>query len=82
MADLSDKARSILAFAAYHSLTSGEEVREVVLDDGAGHKADHEGVEALERAGLIEADGARGRFTPAGQEVLTKLLSAIRGVSA
>lgn len=78
MTDLSDKARSILAFAAYHSLTSGEAVREVVLDDGKGHKADHEGVEELSSAGLIEADGARGRLTDAGNELLGKVLDAIR----
>jgi hypothetical protein len=80
MADLSDKARSILAFAAYHSLVSDEEVREVVLDDGAGHKADHDGVEELTRSGLIEAEGARGRFTEVGQEALSRTLAAIRGV--
>lgn len=74
MADLSDKARSILAFAAYHSLTSGE----VVLDDGKGHKADHDGVEELSAAGLIEADGSRGRLTEAGNEKLGKVLEAIR----
>lgn len=80
MADLSDKARSILAFAAYHSLTSGEAVREVVLDDGKGHKADHEGVEELSSAGLLEADGPRGRLTDAGNEALERLLAAIRAV--
>lgn len=80
MADLSDKARSILAFAAYHSLTSGEAVREVVLDDGKGHKADHEGVAELSAAGLLEEDGARGRLTQAGQAALEKVLSAIRDV--
>lgn len=80
MADLSDKARSILVFAAYHSLTSGELVREVVLDDGKGHTADHEGIEELSSAGLLEADGSRGRLTDAGNDMLGKVLAAIRGI--
>jgi len=78
MPELSDKARSILAFAAYHSLTSGETVREVVLDDGKGHKADHDGVEELSSAGLLEAEGARGRLTEEGLSALERVLTAIR----
>jgi hypothetical protein len=79
MPDLSDKARSILVFAAYHSLTSGKEIGEVVLDDGAGHRADPAGVEELAGAGLIEAEGPRGRFTEEGNAALERMLSAIRG---
>lgn len=80
MADqsLSDKALSILTFAAYHSLTSGEKVRDVVLDDGKGHRADSEGVSALTEAGLLEVEGDRGRLTESGEERLSSLLQAIR----
>ncbi len=79
MADhLSDKALSVLTFAAYHSLTSGNPVKEVVLDDGAGHHADPDGVSELESGGLLKPDGARGRLTEAGEKALAGLLEAIR----
>ena len=81
MADaaLSDKALSILVFAAYHSLTSGEKVRDVVLDDGKGHHADTDGVEEIRNAGLLEVEGDRGRLTEKGEERLARLLETIRG---
>ncbi|MCO6048297.1 hypothetical protein NGM99_00640 [Mesorhizobium sp. RP14(2022)] len=79
MADYSDKGLSILAFAAYHSLTSGSTVSEVVLDDGEGHRADPDGVKELEDAGLLQADGARGRLSSEGEAALGKVLDAIRG---
>ncbi|KAB0679617.1 hypothetical protein [Aureimonas leprariae] len=81
MADtnLSDKALSILAFAAYHALASGEKVRDVVLDDGKGHKADAGGVEEMTAAGLLEVEGARGRLTEAGERRLEEALQALRG---
>lgn len=75
---LSDKAISILVFAAYHSLSSGEMVGEIVLDDGQGHKADAEGLAELEAEGLIEVHGARGRLTEAGSEELQIVIDAIR----
>lgn len=77
--NLSDKALSILAFAAYHSLVSGEEVKEVVLDDGQGHHADSEGVKEMEAAGFLTPDGPRGALTDKGSEALGRVMNAIRG---
>lgn len=76
---LSDKALSILAFAAYHSLVSGETVTRVVLDDGKGHKADSAGVEEMERAGFLEPDGERGALTDKGTAAVGQVIEAIRG---
>ncbi|WAJ27351.1 hypothetical protein [Antarcticirhabdus aurantiaca] len=81
-ASMSDKARSIFAFAAYYALLSGDPVREVVLDDGQGHHADADGVKELQSAGLIEPQGAKARLTDEGQAVLGKVIAAIRGVDA
>jgi len=80
MADshLSDAALSILAFAAYHSLVSGETVTRVVLDDGKGHHADAGGVEEMTKAGLLEASGERGTLTDAGSARLASVIEAIR----
>jgi hypothetical protein len=75
---LSDQALSILAFAAYHQLESGEVVSEVVLDDGKGHKASAQGVEELGQAGLITVDGSRGTFTEEGAAKLAAVVEAIR----
>jgi hypothetical protein len=75
---LSDKAISILVFAAYHSLASGDTVGEIVLDDGHGHKADSDGLAELQEEGLIEVLGSRGRFTEAGSEELQIVIDAIR----
>ena len=75
---LSDHALSILTFAAYHSLVSGEVVTRVVLDDGKGHKADAEGVDEMEKAGLLEKDGERGTLTEEGSRALGQVLEAIR----
>ncbi len=79
---LSDHALSILTFAAYHSLVSGEVVTRVVLDDGKGHKADSAGVEEMEKAGLLEAEGERGTLTEAGSQRLGQLIDAIRRSAA
>ena len=38
---LSDKAVAVFAFAAYHEMSSGETVVDVVLKDGAGHGKDY-----------------------------------------
>ena len=75
---LSDKALSILAFAAYHSLASGEAVGEIVIDDGNGHKADPDGLAEIQATGLIEPDGSRGRLTAAGRGALDVVLEALR----
>lgn len=77
---LSDKALSILTFAAYHALLSGEEVKEVVIDDGKGHHADRAGLEELQAADLIEAVGERGRFSEAGAAMVLRLVEAIRSL--
>jgi len=58
-AQFSDKALSILVFAAYHRLASGERVTEVVHHDNAGHSADQQGVEELRAAGLVRFDGRK-----------------------
>ena len=75
---LSDKALSILAFAAYHSLESGEVVGEVVVDDGKGHLADQAGLAELESEGLIEVNGTRARFTEDGANELGNVIEALR----
>ncbi len=79
---LSDKALSILTFAAYHSLVSGETVTRVVLDDGKGHKADSQGVAEMEEAGLLSPDGERGTLTDKGIEALGKVIDGIRSAAA
>jgi hypothetical protein len=75
---LSDKAISILTFAAYHSLASGESVGEVVIDDGHGHKADADGLAELQAEGLITIVGSRARLTDEGADELQIVLEAIR----
>lgn len=75
---LSDKALSLLAFAAYHALSTGEPVGEIVIDDGRGHLADPDGLAELTRAGLIAVHGARGRLTAPGREALAGVLTALR----
>jgi coproporphyrinogen III oxidase-like Fe-S oxidoreductase len=77
---LSEKALSILTFAAYHRLASGMIVRDVVLEDGAGHKADADGVAEMEQAGLLEVNGTRGTLTDQGEAMLGKVVEAIKGV--
>ncbi|RIY02156.1 hypothetical protein D3218_07640 [Aureimonas flava] len=76
--NLSDGALSILVFAAYHSLVSGETVTRVVLDDGKGHKADAEGVREMEEAGLLDPEGGRGLLTDAGRERLDRVIDTLR----
>ncbi|BDA86710.1 hypothetical protein Sa4125_42520 [Aureimonas sp. SA4125] len=75
---LSDKAISILVLAAYHSLSSGETVGQIVLDDGHGHTADADGLGELHAEGLLEVNGTRGRLTEAGSEELQIIIDAIR----
>lgn len=76
---ITDKGLSILVFAAYHQLASGEVVRDVVLDDGSGHRADPDGVSELVNAEMIEVDDDRGRLTDRGRAALDRLIDAIRG---
>ena len=77
----SDQALSILAFAAYHQLESGDTVSEVVLDDGQGHSASAEGVAELQEAGLLEANGKRGTFTEAGAAKLAAVIEAVKAAA-
>lgn len=69
-------------FAAYHELLAGEPVKEVVLDDGAGHKASTKGQQELADAGLINIAGDRAHITEDGEQVLASLLNAIRSASS
>ena len=75
---LSDKAIGVFAFAAYHQLSSGEAVVDVVLKDGAGHAADPKAIAELEAAGLAKAEGERAAFTDAGKAKLDAVISALR----
>lgn len=76
---LSDKAIAVFAFAAYHQLSSGEAVVDVVLKDGAGHAADPEAIRELEAADLAKKDGDRATFTEAGKARLAAVIAAMRG---
>ena len=76
---LSDKAIAVFAFAAYHQLSSGETVVDVVLKDGAGHAADPAAIAELESADLAKRDRDRATFTEAGQKKLASVVSALRG---
>lgn len=78
---LSDKGMSIFVFAAYHQLTSGEPVREVVLRDDAGHAADPQGVREVEGSGLARVEGEKAVFSDAGVAYLEQVLQAIRSTA-
>lgn len=83
MADqmLGDKGLSIFTFAAYHQLTSGEQVAEVVLRDGAGHAADPQGIREVEALGLATIEDDKAVLTDSGKALLNTLLEQIRGLS-
>ena len=76
---LSDKAVAVFAFAAYHQLSSGEAVVDVVLKDGAGHAADPKAIAELEAADLARTEGDRAAFTEAGKAKLDAVITALRG---
>lgn len=76
---LSDKGLSIITFAAYHELTSGEHVSEVTLRDGAGHSADPQGVREVEALGLATVEGDKAVLTEAGKAFLEQVLQQLRG---
>ncbi len=82
LSGLSDEALAVFVFAAYHQLSSGQMVKSVVQQDGAGHKASDTAVSELQGRGLIEADGDAIRFTTAGEEALQSLISGLRGSRA
>lgn len=75
---LSDKAIAVFAFAAYHQLSSGETVADVVLHDGAGHSADPDAVAELERRDLARSENDRAVFTDLGKATLGKMIEALR----
>ena len=75
---LSDKGLSIFVFAAYHQLTSGETVSEVVLRDGAGHAANPQGVREVEAMGLARVDHDRAILSDAGVAYLGQVVDAVR----
>ncbi|MGI3903480.1 MAG: hypothetical protein ACRYGP_19550 [Janthinobacterium lividum] len=76
---LSDKAIAVFAFAAYHQLSSGEAVVDVVLKDHAGHAADPAAIGELESSGLVRTDGERAIFTDIGRAKLAAVIAALRG---
>ncbi|MGC5780694.1 hypothetical protein [Methylobacterium sp. NFXW15] len=76
---LSDHALSILAFAAYHRLVSGERVTSIVRKDGNGHEADPKGVEELTERGLAEAGETEINLGKDVQEAVEVMVEALRG---
>lgn len=78
----SDKALAVFAFAAYHSLASGQRVRKIVGADHAGHRADPCAVHELSGRGLITVEGDEIAFTEAGESVLQQAIERLRGVGA
>ncbi|MGH1573853.1 hypothetical protein ACRAWG_28405 [Methylobacterium sp. P31] len=75
---LSDKALSILAFAAYHRLVSGERVTSVIRRDGAGHEADPEGVKELEGRGLVTVRDTDIDLSEDAQAAVKAMVAALR----
>ena len=53
----------------------------MVLHDGAGHAADPQAVKEVEQAGLATVKSDRAEFTQQGQEMLGRVLDAIRGAA-
>lgn len=78
---LSDKAIAVFAFAAYHQLSSGEKVADVVLHDGAGHSADPGAIEELMRHDLATQERDRAVFTEAGKARLDRMIEAMRAAA-
>lgn len=75
---LSDKALSVLAFAAYHQLESGQKVTRVIRRDGSGHSADPDAVAELEQGGLAIATESEITFTADGEKRLGAVIEALR----
>ena len=76
--DLTDKALSIFAFAAYHRLLSGEHVTSVIRSDGKGHEADPEGVAELEARELATTTASDITFTPEGEAFVEAVVESLR----
>ena len=75
---ISDRGLAVFAFAIYHQLESGNRVTQVVMDDGAGHQADGEGVDELRRLGLVVFESGRVRFTETGEAMIERLIEGLR----
>ncbi|MCJ2034008.1 hypothetical protein [Methylobacterium sp. J-068] len=75
---LSDKALSIFAFAAYHSLISGERVASVIRRDGHGHEADPEGVAEITDKGLATCTDEQIAFTAEGEAFVGTVIASLR----
>ena len=75
---ISDKGLSVLAFAVYHQLESGQQVTQVIRDDGAGHQADSAGVDELHQLGMLDIDGGRVTFTGHGSAVIGNMIERMR----
>lgn len=78
MADLSDKALAVFAFAAYHQLESGQPVAKVIRSDGAGHQADPAAVTELGERSLATVAGNDIVFTEMGLKVLGQVIEGLR----
>jgi chromosome segregation and condensation protein ScpB len=76
--NLSDKALSVFAFAAYHQLESGQKVTKVIRRDGSGHQADPEAVQELESRGLVTATDDEISFEPEAERILEQIVESMR----
>ena len=79
---LSDKSLAVFAFALCHHFQSGSRVTEVIKEDGAGHRADPEALEELDRLGLVKTHENRVSFTDRGEAVLDHLIGLTRQAAA
>ena len=76
--NLSDKALSVFAFAAYHQLESGQRVSKVVQRDGAGYRTDGEAVQELESRGLVTATDDELSLEPEAERILERIIEGMR----
>ena len=76
--NLSDKALSVFAFAAYHQLESGQKVTKVIRRDGSGHQADPEAVQELESRGLVTATDDELSLEPEAERILERIVEGMR----
>ncbi|BCM85811.1 hypothetical protein [Methylobacterium indicum] len=80
--DLSDRALSIFAFAAYHHLISGQPISSVIRRDGSGHEADPQGAAEVEKRGLATLSEDEITFTESGVAFVERVVASIRGASS
>src|ERR687898_791555 len=79
---VSDRGLAVFAFAIYHQLGSGSRVTHVVREDGAGHHADPEAIQELQRLGLLHVDDDRIEFTDQGEAILDRAIAKMRRAAA